>query len=204
MKLEIIILGLLIIQKCTIYEMRKRIETYFTSMSSNSMGSIQAAVKKLLDGGMIIYSEFVENSVNKKVYEITAKGNTLFIDSVSQPMRYKEKNMELGKLFFMGFAPGNMRIGLINAYIGELNEEKAKLEGIRASTQDSDAAIEHYMNYLKVSGEAEKFAEMIHSESLAESLRDIALFQYAALDLAIAKIDFEIRWFEQFKKQIEE
>lgn len=65
--MDIIILGLLMIQNCTIYEMKKVIETNFTNISSSSIGSIQAAVKKLLSKNMICFSEYVEDSVNKKV-----------------------------------------------------------------------------------------------------------------------------------------
>lgn len=43
-----IILGLLMLKKLTIYELRSIIEMNFTSMCSNSMGSIQAAIKSCL------------------------------------------------------------------------------------------------------------------------------------------------------------
>ena len=43
------ILGLLMIGNWTIYEMRKMIETNFTSISSSSLGSMQTAIKKLLE-----------------------------------------------------------------------------------------------------------------------------------------------------------
>jgi len=201
--MEIIILGLLMIQRCTIYEMKKRIETTFSSISSNSTGSIQSAVKKLLSRGMIAYDEHVENGVNKKVYEITEAGKAYFVDRLSRPMLYKEKNMELGKLFFMGFAPADSRAGLVDAYIAELRKEKSKLEEIHARTGDRDAAVENYMRHLKAIGEEEKFAQMLGCECLPQGIRDVAFFQYATLDLALAKIDFEMQWFEQLKKQME-
>ena len=72
--MDIIILGLLMIQNCTIYEMKKVIEKNFGNISSSSIGSMQAAVKKLLSKNMICFNEHVENSVNKKVYEITHEG----------------------------------------------------------------------------------------------------------------------------------
>lgn len=43
--MDIIILGLLMIQNCTIYEMKKVIEKNFGNISSSSIGSMQAAVK---------------------------------------------------------------------------------------------------------------------------------------------------------------
>jgi len=200
--MEIIILGLLIIQKSTIYEMRKRIETHFTSISSNSMGSIQATIKKLLAGSMIICNEFVENSVNKKVYEITDKGKAYFIDSVSKPMLYKEKNMELGKLLFMGFVQKNKRIDLIESYIKELENSREKLKQVRLSTSDNETAISNYIKHLEITSTSNNFQEMFDTDSLTESVGDIAMFQYAALELSIAKVEFEITWFEDFKKRL--
>jgi hypothetical protein len=118
-------------------------------------------------------------------------------------MDYKEKNMEFGKLFFMGFTPRNIRIELISSYISELEAEKTKLEQIRVSAQDSEAAVVGYADYLEGNGTSHQFAEMLHSKSVIESMRDIALFQYATLELTIARLDFEISWFKQFKNRLE-
>lgn len=201
--MELIILGLLMLKEYTIYEIKKTIEEYFAAMCSSSTGSIQAAVKKLLNNGMITYNEFVENSVNKKMYVITDKGKAYFIDSISKPMYFKEKNIELCKLYFMGFTPKHIRLDLINAYISELKSEREKLEKIRFSSQNTESIIESYIIYLNESGKLVSFKEMLCSESLSESLQDIALFQFATLELGIDKADFEIRWFEQFKKRLE-
>lgn len=200
--MEIIILGLLIIQKSTIYEMRKRIETHFTSISSNSMGSIQATIKKLLAGSMIVCNEYVENSVNKKVYEITDKGKVYFINSVSKPMLYKEKNMELGKLLFMGFVQKNKRLDLIESYIKELDNSREKLKQVRLLTPDNETAISNYIKYLDTTNTTDNFQEMFDTDSLTESIEDILKFQYAALELSIAKVEFEIKWFDDFKKRL--
>ena len=201
--MEIIVLGLLIIKESTIYEIRKIIETNFSAMSSNSMGSIQATVKKLLGNRMITYNEFVENSVNKKVYSVTTEGKAYFLDCVSTPMRYKERSMELSKLFFMGFAPRDSRADLLNAYISELKRERTRLEGVRLSTKSVDDSVAEYINYLNSSGTMDSFNEALNNSPLAENLKEIVLFQFAALDLSIAKIDFEIQWFEQFAARLE-
>ncbi len=57
------ILGLLMIGNWTIYEMRKMIETNFTSISSSSLESMKTAIKKLLEMECITFSEHVENGV---------------------------------------------------------------------------------------------------------------------------------------------
>lgn len=192
--MDIIILGLLMIQNCTIYEMKKVIKTNFTNISSNSVGSIQAAVKKLLSKNMIYFSEYVEDSVNKKVYEITDEGKKYFLSSISEPMIYKEKNMELSKFFFMGFAPKSKRLELVEAYIAELQEQLASLEQIKFATEIQPNFDEDYLSMLK-----EKWAIQIQTVS---DIEEIAFYQLAMLDLSIDKIKFEIQWFEGFKKNM--
>lgn len=182
------------IQKCTIYEMRKTIETNFTNMSSNSTGSIQATVKKLLDQNMIRYNEFVKNSVNKKVYEITDAGKAYFYDSISKPMLYKEKSMEMSKFFFMGFVEKEKRLKLIESYITELESQVDLLELIKLKTEPHHNLDDDYFFALQEKGVA--------SELEVKDLYDIALFQLATLDLSIDKLKFEIQWFDKFKERL--
>ena len=191
--MDIIILGLLMIQNFTIYEMKKVIEKNFGNISSNSIGSMQAAVKKLLSNNMICFSEYVENSVNKKIYEITNEGKKYFLSSISTPMRYKEKNMELSKFFFMGFASKSRRLDLIEAYIVELQEKLACLEQIKSATESQPDFDEDYLSMLK-----EKGSEI----QTVSDVQEIAYFQCAMLDLSIDKIKFEIDWFEKKKKKM--
>lgn len=49
---------------------------------------------------MIVYEEFVENSVNKKFYALTDAGKACFLEWVETSMvAGKVKDMELSKLF---------------------------------------------------------------------------------------------------------
>lgn len=147
--MNLIILGLLMIHDFTIYEMKKVIEVDFANISSSSMGSMQAAVKKLLSKNMICFREYVENSVNKKLYKITDEGKEYFLSSISKPMLYKEKNMEMSKFFFMGFVPKSKRLELAEAYIAELQKELAPLEQIRVKAESQADFDEEYLSMLK-------------------------------------------------------
>ncbi|MDC7289241.1 helix-turn-helix transcriptional regulator [Blautia schinkii] len=192
--MDIIILGLLMLQNCTIYEMKKIIEKNFGNISSSSIGSMQAAIKKLMGKNMICFSEHVENSINKKVYEITHEGKEHFLSIISEPMLYKEKNMELSKFFFMGFAPKSKRLELVAAYISGLQKELIRLEQIKSAAKMQPDFDEDSLSMLKEKGAAE-------IQSVTD-VQEIAFFQLAMLDLSIAKIRFEIEWFENFKKNI--
>lgn len=172
-----IILGLLMIKQLTIYELRGIIETYFTSMCSNSMGSIQAAVKKLLDHNMIVYQEYVENSVNKKAYALTDAGKACFHEWVQTSMvSGKVKDMELSKFFFMGFVPASKRVFLIDAYLMDLKKEKEQLDIIMQQSAG-------------------------HSYEESDK-KDLVEFELLTLQFGIDRTEFEIRWFEQLKEKL--
>ncbi len=192
--MDIIILGLLMIQNCTIYEMKKVIEKNFGNISSSSIGSMQAAVKKLLSKNMICFSEYVENSVNKKVYVITHEGKEYFLSAISEPMLYKEKNMELSKFFFMGFTSKSKRLELVAAYVSELRKELIRLEQIKSAAEIQPNFDEDSLSILKEKGVAE-------IQSVTD-VQEIAFFQLAMLHLSIDKIKFEIQWFENFKQNL--
>lgn len=192
--MDIIVLGLLMMQKCTIYELRKLIENQFSLISSNSTGSIQAAIKKLLNKKMVIFNESVENGVNRKVYEITELGKEYFFSGISSPMLYKEKNMELAKFFFMGFTEEDARFKLLDSYIGELEKELAALETVNAAVSPREPLDREELKKMHEKGTAVEITD--------DNVDEIEMFQYATLDLSIAKLKFEIQWFQDFKKKL--
>ena len=193
--MDILILGMLMLKQFTVYEMRKHIEMNFTSMSSSSMGSIQAAIKKLLLHGMVRFDEYVENGVNKKMYEITDAGREHFLDRISKPMIHKEKSMELVKLFFMGLVETDKRPELLTAYIAELEKELAFLSDVKRRTDAMPKINDAYFAQFHENAVGQRF-------SLTE-LQDIAFYQVAMLELAIAKIEAELAWFNGLVKRLE-
>lgn len=194
--MDLIILGFLMTQNSTIYEIRQSIKNYLSNVSSDSTGSIQAALKKLLRKNLITFSENVENGVNRKRYAITAEGRAHFKENLTTPMTYKEKNMELSKFFFMGFVDEKEKNSLIDAYIDELEKELANLERINALISPRYIFKDDYVETLKQKGTSEDISK--------ENLKEIARFQYATLDFSIEKVKFEIQWFKKMNCNIQE
>ncbi|EOH79379.1 PadR family transcriptional regulator [Enterococcus malodoratus] len=193
--MDIIILGFLMIKGSTIYELRQMIKNSLSTVSSDSTGSIQAALKKLLNKKMITFTEQIEGGINKKVYYITDVGKEHFQQAIAQPMLYKEKNMELSKFFFMGFTDKAKRDDMLADYIHVLEDELTSLEKINTSTspryQFDDAGLQD----LKKRGGAAEYMTL-------ENVNEIAHFQYATLDLGIEKARFEIEWFKKFRERL--
>ena len=129
--MENLILGLLLLQSRTIYQLRKRINDGLNLMYSCSMGSIQAAIKKLLHNGHISVSEITENGKLKKWYNITDSGKFCFTAWLNSPIESgAAKNPELSKIYFFGFIEKETRIKLIKNHIAELKILCSDLEKI--------------------------------------------------------------------------
>ena len=193
--MEIIILGLLMIKSSTLYEIRQMIRNLLSGVSSDSTGSMQVALKKLLEKDFITFTQKVENGLNKKTYFITESGKKHFLVSIVKPMKNNSKNMELGKLFFMGFAQKEVREDLLESYITELQGDLDFLKGIAGQLEPRYAFDPAYQEELQKLGGALEFLT-------EEARKEIATFQYATLDYHMAALEFEIQWFEKFRKSL--
>jgi len=189
-----LILGLLILARLTIYEIRVIVGKNFQSMCSDSLGSIQAAMKKLLASGMVSYSEYVEKGVNKKRYSITDKGRKEFMDWLAVPADMTNfKNVELGKFLFMGLAPSEKRLELLDGMIQKLETELSYLLGVWDSAQNDNYDAE-YLDGIK---------NVTMNSDRGTSADEIESFQLYTLRYGIDSIQFDIKWFKTLKKKIE-
>lgn len=124
-----IILGILLLCSRTIYQLRERIDRGLNLMYSSSMGSIQAAIKKLLNCGYIDYEDMVENGKYKKVYHITESGKRYFFEWINAPIEQQGvKCPGLAKLYFMGLSDKANREANIQSYLSSLKEQYCALE----------------------------------------------------------------------------
>lgn len=166
-----IILGLLLMCNRTIYQLRDRISKGIHLMYSSSMGSIQAAVKKLLNCGYINYEEMVDNGKYKKVYGITESGKQHFYEWINAPIEEQSpKNPELAKIYFMGFSDKKNRETNIQQHLLYLKEQYNVLETICESAKNID---------------------------VSEEQKDILNYQFASALYGKDIIKFNIDWFEQ-------
>ena len=126
-----ILLGLLLLCNRTIYQLRERIDKGLNLMYSSSMGSIQIAIKKLLNWGYIDYKETVENGKYKKVYHITESGKQHFLEWVNTPIEQQGVRCPgLVKVYFMGFSDKKSREASIQDYLSFLRKQYCMLEMI--------------------------------------------------------------------------
>lgn len=126
--MENIILGLLLLKPRSIYQLRKRIEQGLNLMYSCSTGSIQFAIKKLLEQRYIVVESASEQGRATKLYAVTEQGRAHFDSWINSPINCSVKNPELAKVYFMSFAEPCNRISVIQGYIEELENTYNKLD----------------------------------------------------------------------------
>ena len=109
--MEFVILGLLLLKPRTLYELNKTLAEKISLFYSASFGSISSAINKLLEKGWIELREHIERGRNKKIYTITAAGQSAFHDWLNSAIApEKVKEPALTRLFFLGYLDPAQRI----------------------------------------------------------------------------------------------
>ena len=200
-----LILGLLMMKRLTVYELRSVIRQYFQSMCSDSLGSIRAAVNKLLTLEMITCTEYVERSVNKKQYSITDKGRREFLAWAQTPADIAlPKNMELGKFLFMGFVPAKERLQLLTEIISGLENTLSEYKKMYSQINITDG-ITQGVEYLENDPEySDGIVTATKCTSIRQILNDIGEYQILCLQYEIDTLVFQIEWFSKLKTKPEE
>jgi len=202
--MENMILSLLILKAMTIYEMRTYIQQNLSTVCSDSLGSMQTAIKKLLDKGYVSVTEYVDNNTLKKQYNITPEGVKYYKDWAGTPINIqKMKSMEEGKFFFLGIAPGEKRVAFLKSFIADLAEEYRKLLAIKGCVdQTRKTAIKRntkrikddpvlVSNLLEVSGE----------KTVEQAVTSIDNYQLYMLEYGLEKIKADMDFYKKILKR---
>lgn len=202
--MENMILSLLILKAMTIYEMRTYIQQNLSTVCSDSLGSMQTAIRKLLDKGYVSVTEYVDNNTLKKQYSLTPVGVSYYKDWVGTPINIqKMKSMEEGKFFFLGIAPGKKRVAFLKSFISDLEDEYRKLLVIKDCVdQARTTAIERntkrikddpvlVSNLLEVSGE----------KTVEQAVTSIDNYQLYMLEYGLERIKADMDFYKKILKR---
>ncbi|EGJ36586.1 PadR family transcriptional regulator [Streptococcus sanguinis] len=200
-----LILGLLMIKYFTVYEIRQVMRQNFSSMCSDSLGSIQAALKKLSQQGAVTYSEYVEKGKMKKEYAITASGRILFLEWLKTPIDMsKNKNMDLGKFLFMGYIPKKEQLHMLDLTIEGLEVEVQEFEAVKDAIRYTEEQ-EKVKAYLEQNSHlATELIETSQAADLAESISQIGYFEMKTLEFGLDSARFQLNWFSKLRQQLAE
>lgn len=201
--MDTIILGILMTQRLTAYEIHIIIRRNFQAMCSGSLGSIQAALKKLESQGAVTVQEVVEKNIRKRRYSITETGRDLLLEWLRQPLDItKTKNIDLGKLLLLGFVPAAERQSLIEQTIQQLEFELAELEILRQGIHEQ-AERKQSVDRLQNDDEYQNGIRRITANNnMVKNIADISHFYMATLQFGIDNTIFYLNWFRKLRDEL--
>jgi len=130
--MEYAVLGLLLREQLTIYQIRIIFAESFSLIYGDSYGSLQSALKRLLNQGFIRFEAVKEGGRNKKVYHITAAGRTRFVAWMGEEIPLsKLETATLTRLFFLGELEQADRLQVLANIQGTLAGYLERLHGIK-------------------------------------------------------------------------
>ena len=176
--MEFVILGLLLLKPRTLYELNKTLAEKISLFYSASFGSISSAINKLLEKGWIELREHIERGRNKKIYTITAAGQSAFHDWLNSAIApEKVKEPALTRLFFLGYLDPAQRIALITQHIASLEAQQITLGQLYSETE---------------------------AQAIPTELHDIARFQKLTLDYGRDYNAFSLAWYRRLLAELQE
>lgn len=174
--MDTLILGLLILQSRTIYEIRKILSTSMRLLYSCSTGSIQAALRKLSTNNYVKIVEIVENGRGKKVYSITEEGKEYFDNWVNSDFSLDaNKNSEMTKFYFMGLSNKETRKERLDKHIENLKKAYDALSVVYEEGKKKLSTIEN---------------------------NDVFLYQLYTVKYGMDSALFQLKWFEESMNEI--
>lgn len=151
--MEYVVLGLLMLQSMTIYELNQAFKGSISMFYSASYGSLQNATKKLLSKELITASEKVENGRNKKIYTITPAGQEKFQEWMLDEINPKKlETIVLSKVSFLGLLPTNeQKLAVLDTILtsidqidNELKQTQQELSQLQPQLDDNYQTIFKY------------------------------------------------------------
>ena len=195
---------MLLCKAMTVYEIRNYIIKNLTTVCSNSLGSIQTAIKKMLSKGYIEVNEYVENGLNKKKYSITDKGLMEYKKWVGTPINLsKMTNMEESKLFFLGIAPKEKRIAFLVTLNKDLEEQLQALTAIQEFALNAKEAVikENISNISKESKYVNNLLSVSNEKDLSAVLLNTYDYQMSLLKYGIERTKFDLAFYKNLLKE---
>ena len=201
--MEYIILGLLLFKPMTVYEIRVYIQKNLTTICSDSLGSIQIAIKKLLNKGYITTKEYLERGLVKKKHSITSLGVEHYKEWVGSPINIaKMTNMEESKFYFLGTASKEKRISFLKSYISSLKEQFNKLVRIKELTKGAkDIAIRTHLERIANEKQITDNLSVVSEEDNMQSIfENTYSYQIYLLEYGLNRVKSDISFYEKILK----
>jgi len=133
MDVQSVLLGFLMRQSMTGYDLKKAFSMSFSFFSGLSYGSIYPALKKMENVGLISKRvEIQDGAPNRKIYTITEAGRNAFLESLRTPLApERHKSSFLMRLFFFAYLAPEERKEIVVGHRDSVQQIHDQLESLR-------------------------------------------------------------------------
>ena len=148
MDVRTICLGLLSRAEATGYEIKKQFEEDgYGHFAEASFGSIYPALSRLTEEGLVsVREEPQEKRPDRKVYSITDKGRTRFLEALNRPVQEDRNRSAFAfAMLYSHLLPHQRVQALLDSYIAD---KEARLAQLRSRAPDAQTPGEMFVNGL--------------------------------------------------------
>lgn len=132
-----VILGLLLLQPMSLYDLHKAFQAGISLFYSASFGSIQRSLTQLVEDGLVVASVSPGDPRGKKLHTITERGEAAWRAGMLAPLEGSDtETAMLARVYFLGLldqADREAAVSLLSARVS------ADLEALRAVAAELDA-----------------------------------------------------------------
>jgi len=133
MDVQSVLLGFLMRNSMTGYDLKKAFSMSFSFFSGLSYGSIYPALKKMEKLGLISKTvEIQDGAPNRKVYTLTEEGRKALFESLRMPLvPERHKSSFLMRLFFFAYLTPEERKAIAAEHLDSVERLRSQLEAFR-------------------------------------------------------------------------
>ncbi len=140
--MEELILGLLLEEARTIYDLKKIMNERFCMCYRDSLGSLRVCLNGLMDRKYIIFKEEIRNGRYHKFYHITASGRSFFMSWLTEePAPIVCKNLDLPRIYFLPLLSVEKQVEILRFQIQQLKQQISALQ-LKSGLQAKDVTTE--------------------------------------------------------------
>jgi len=142
---DYIIIGMVLHEELTGYDMKKEIDSTIGNFYKSSYGSLYPALKKLTEKGYLTMTEQMEGNKQKKYYKATNFGKAFFLDWLSEPINPKVSSDDhLVRIFFFDELSRDIREKRFQELEFYSQQMLQQLEGIEKELAEEIANNDNY------------------------------------------------------------
>ena len=177
--MQLVILGLLLGEALSLYDVRKRFTAGISLFYSASFGSIQRALTQLVESGAVTVAQVEADARGKKLYAVTAAGRERWRAEMLAPLSggTDAETQALARIYLLG-------------RLDSPADRTGVLELIRAHAETSLATL----RTLEVQVDAA-------ATGLTEDQHRVFGFQRATLDYGLRSHELLLRWVDELRER---